>query len=501
MIIKINIYNKQTPFMINSNLALAFTGTVLMGFNINDLSARDPDHPNILMIVVDDLNDWVGVMNAHPNAKTPNIDRLAERGTLFTNAHAAAPISAPTRAAFLSGLRPSTTGIYSTINYPVLMKNPHIRRITLLPEYFSKHGYKTLSTGKIFHDGSPPEAFEVVGEARHNFGPKPEQRIAYTPPTGTHTSTDWGPYPDNEEKMNDWRYAMWTIDQLNQDHDRPFFLSVGFIRPHVPWHVPQKWFDMHPLENIMLPLNKKDQLDDLPETSIRFSELPAFPKLDWMQQESRWEKCVQAYLACCTSVDHYIGLVLDALENSQYADNTIIVFFSDHGYHLGTKGIFAKHTLWEESTRIPMIISRPSDTLANRTHKPVNHMDIYPTLLDLANLPVNPDNEGQSLVPLMDNPDSEGFYSSITTMGFGNHSIRTERWRFIQYEDGSRELYDHWTDPNEWYNLAPYDQYANVINELEKHLPSVNARWDANAPGNNWNQYLWDLFEKTRSDK
>ena len=473
-----------------------------MGFLGPDSVARDQDKPNILMIIVDDLNDWVGVLNAHPNAKTPNIDLLAERGTLFTNAHAAAPLCGPTRAALLTGLRPSTTGIYGQNNYSVLTQNPYVSKVTLLPGYFSKHGYKTLSTGKVFHEGSPRKAFDEVGEEIRDFGPWPPERVAYTPPEGLSTSTDWGAYPDSDEQMPDYRYAMWAIEQLNQDHNSPFFLSVGFVRPHVPLFVPQKWFDMHPLDNIVLPVNKDDQLDDLPETAIRFSELPQMPRLEWMKEQGRWERFVQAYLASCTFVDHCVGMVLDALDESQYARNTIVVFFSDHGYHVGTKGIFAKHTLWEEPTRIPMIISRPEDTSAKRTHKPVNHLDIYPTLVDLANLPDNPYNEGQSLVPLLDNPGSDGFEASITTHGYGNHSVRTERWRLIKYADGSKELYDHWTDPNEWHNLASQEQFSGIIEELQKHLPSEDALWDVNTfRGGHYNQYFRELFEQTQDIK
>lgn len=366
-----------------------------------------------------------------------------------------------------------------------------------MPEYFSVHGYKTLSTGKIFHEGSPRKAFDVVGEENRDFGPSPDERVAYTPPSGLNTSTDWGAYPESDKTMPDYQYAMWAIEQLQQDHDKPFLLCVGFVRPHVPLFVPQKWYDLHPLQNVILPLNKDDQLDDLPETSRRFSELPQMPKLDWMKKEDRWRKFTQAYLASCTFVDHYIGLVLDALEQSQYADNTIIVFFSDNGYHVGTKGVFAKHTLWEESTRVPMIISPSANTQANRTNKPVNHLDIYPTLLDMANLPPKPDNQGQSLVPLLDNPEAEGFSSSITTHGYGNHAVRTERWRLIQYEDGSEELYDHWTDPNEWYNLADKVQFADVLINLRSYLPTKNALWDPNTErGSDYNQYFIELFNK-----
>jgi len=479
---------------------LLFAALLLCGL---EAVAKNLKNPNILMIVVDDLNDWVGVMNGHPNTITPNIDRLAENGTLFTNAHAAAPLCGPTRAALLSGLRPSSTGLYGQARYSDLKENPYTSRVTLLPEYFSGHGYITISTGKIFHGRAPEEAFDIsLEQGTGYFGPFPEERMNWTSPDGHRTATDWGPYPENDEMMPDHEYAHWTVQQLQKEYDRPFFLSVGFVRPHVPLHVPQKWFDMHPIEGVMLPHHNENQFDDMPETALRFSHQMRMPNMEYMREGNRWKESVQAYLACVTFVDHYIGLVLDALEESPHADNTVVVLFSDHGYHIGEKGIWAKHTLWEESTRIPLIISRPGDSGLKRTHRPVNHIDIYPTLLDLAHLPPNPDNEGQSLVPLLENPEAEGFKASVTTHGFGNHSVRTERWRYIRYEDGSEELYDHWTDPNEWTNLALRSQYIDVIEELRGHLPEVNVPWDANVSrGSHYNQYMRDLFERTRSDR
>ncbi len=460
------------------------------------------EHPNILMIAIDDLNDWVGVMNAHPKADTPRIDALARRGTLFTNAHAAAPLCGPTRAALLSGLRPSTTGIYGHNNLKILLDNAEIDGTSLLPEYFRDHGYTTLSTGKIFHEGSPAEAFDRVGLESRDFGPRPEKRISYIPPGGRGTSTDWGVFPETDEDMPDYQSARWAADELRRDHDRPFFLSVGFVRPHVPWYVPEKWFDRHPLETIVLPPHRDSQFDDLPETALRFSELPAFPRMDWMREERRWEKAVQAYLASVSFVDHCVGIVLDALADGPHSGNTVIVLWSDHGYHLGEKGIWAKHTLWEESTRIPLVIVRPEDREPRQTHRPVNHTDLYPTLLDLAGLPPNPRNEGQSLVPLLDNPDAPGFEASITTHAYGNHAVRTEHWRYIRYEDGAEELYDHRADPHEWTNLAGRSQYESVLNTLRTHLPSRDAPWDpATSRGSDYNDFLKELFARTRADR
>lgn len=463
-------------------------------------AAKAGDKPNILFIMIDDLNDWVGVMNAHPNALTPNIDQLAERGMLFTNAHAASPICGPARAAILSGKHPSSTGVYGHANFPRLIQNPIMANVTMLPTYFANHGYKTMATGKVFHSGSPIEVFEVVGETRHEVGPRPDSRFEYTPPEGLTTSTDWGPYPEIDQRMPDYRYARWAEEQLMQEHDRPFFMAVGFFRPHAPWYVPQRWFDKHPIDGIRLPHHNESQFEDMPETAFRFSELPQMPTMEWMLQDGRWERSVQGYLASTSFVDYCIGIVLDALEASPHAENTIVVLVSDHGYHLGSKGIWAKHTLWEESTRVPLIIWRPSNMLPMRTHRPVNHIDLYPTFLELANLPPNPDNEGKSLVPLLDNPNAPGFYASLTTHGFRNHSIRTERWRLIQYEDGSEELYDHWSDPHEWRNLATLEQFEPVLEELRGFMPKHNELWDENYPGGgNYNDFLRDVYERNRT--
>ncbi len=461
---------------------------------------EDKERPNFLFILVDDLNDWVGAMGYHPNALTPNIDRLAERGTLFLNAHAAAPLCGPTRAAMMSSLRPSTSGIYGHNNLALLQKNPAISRVPLLPRYFADHGYATLATGKIFHEGAPVEMFDVVGEAKTDYGPFSPKRLGYTPPGGKGTSTDWGAYPESDEEMPDVRYARWTADQLGRSYDQPFALFVGFVRPHVPWTVPQRWFDMHPLEGIQRPPYKADDFDDLPETSRRFSDLPMMPKVEWMEQDQNWEKSVQAYLASVTFVDHCVGTVLDALEESPHADNTIVVLVGDHGYQLGEKGIWAKHTLWERSTRVPLVIARPGDREASRTSKPANHIDLFPTLVELAGLPPVPQHEGTSLAPLLDNPKADGYTASVTTHGYGNHSVRTERWRYIRYEDGAEELYDHDRDPNEWHNLAANPDYAPVVKDLRQHLPTTNAPWvPESSVGVVYNPFLVDIVNRTKA--
>jgi arylsulfatase A-like enzyme len=503
---RIHVFDKSYSMRFNSFLTVfARRGivslTLMMGLGLVAPALADAsnERPNILFIMVDDLNDWVGCMGGHPAAQTPNIDALAQRGTLFTNAHAAAPICGPTRAALLSGLRPSTTGIYGHNKLPVIRDNPHTHDATLLPEYFAKHGYKTLGTGKIFHEGSPPAVFDKVGVKSTNFGPRPDERFVYTPPKGHYTSTDWGAYPKRDEQLPDYRSAQWASQQLQKTHQKPFFMAVGFIRPHVPWYVPQKWFDKHPLSGIQRPVHRADPKSFLPETARAFSVLPPYPEKSWMEQEQRWEESIQGYLASTTFTDHYIGQVLDALAQSQYANNTTIVLVSDHGYHMGEKALWTKFTLWEQSTHVPMIIARPGDEQARRTHRPVNHMDLYPTLVDLANLPANPRNEGQSVVPLLNDPQATGFDASVTTHAYNNHAVRTERWRYIRYADGTEELYDHWTDPHELHNLADRAQYDEVIQRLRRHLPENNAAPDPDAKaGTAYNDYLRQVYREGR---
>src|SRR5699024_4679456 len=269
--------------------------------------------------------------------------------------------------------------------------------------------------------------------------------------------------------VSDYYYASWAIEKLEQNHDQPFFLGVGFVRPHVPWYVPQHWLDMYPLENIQLPPYLEDDMEDIPEVGQRMAFMPPMPTRDYLKEQGQWKEMIQAYLASITFMDHQLGRVLRALEESPYADNTIIVLFSDHGYHLGEKNRVAKMSLWERDTRVPLIFSGPGIDSNLRSSRPVGLIDIYPTLLDLSHLPENHQNEGQSLTPLMEDVDREWPYPVITSFGPGNISLRSDRFRYIQYEDGSEEFYDHRNDPNEWHNLAKDAKHkTKVKSEIEK---------------------------------
>ena len=431
--------------------------------------------PNVLMISIDDMNDWVGFMNGHPNTKTPHMDRLAARGTVFMNAHTASPHCSPSRTAIMSGLRPSTTGIYAQTKDRDLAKTP-AGKGPYLSNWFANNGYKTMGKGKVFHEYAPKGAFQEFDGTREKprFGPKPKQRFKWDKKG---TGTDWGAFPEHNEDIPDMQTANWAVQQLQQDHKKPFFLAVGFVLPHVPWYAPQEWFDLHPLDSIEVPPYMKDDMDDIPKMGKQIADMPSMPTTEWMKENHEWKKAIQAYLATISIVDYCVGTVIEALEESGYAKNTVVILWSDHGYHLGEKNRFAKQSLWERSTRVPLVITAPGYKGGQFTEAPASLMDVYPTLLDLCGLPENPTNEGVSLVPLLKNPDVDWPHVALTTYGENNHSVRSKRYRYIRYEDGSEELYDHQADPNEWKNLAANPEYEAIKADLKKGLPTVNTPW------------------------
>ncbi|MBD1391454.1 sulfatase-like hydrolase/transferase [Neiella sp. HB171785] len=439
------------------------------------LKALQQKYPNVLMLIVDDLNDWVGAMNGHPNAKTPNIDRLAQQGTLFTNAHASAPLCGPSRASIMTGLAPSTTGIYGHIHDDDIRKaSDKTAHSVFLSEYFRKHGYYTAAVGKVFHEDVPEGSFDDFGGRVPLFGPYPEKNFKWDQPK---TSTDWGPFPERDDQMPDYDSAHWMADKLAEKHDKPFFMACGFLRPHVPWHVPQKWFDMHPIEEIQVPAYLADDLRDVPEIARVITDHPMMPTTQWAIDKGEYRNIVQAYSASVSFVDSCVGIVLDALENSEYADNTAVVLWGDHGYHIGEKDKFAKMTLWERATRTPLIIKPPKSHGSQVSNKPVSLLDLYPTLVKMCGLPANPNNEGRDLTPLLHDPDGNWNHAVVTTYGANNHAVKTERYRYIRYEDGSEELYDHQNDANEWRNVAADPAYADIKLALVNHLPTENAVW------------------------
>lgn len=446
------------------------------------------DKPNVLFISVDDLNNWIGCLNNYSNTKTPNIDKLADRGVLFSNAHCQAPLCGPSRASIMTGLRPSTTGIYGMVpDNQVRSENPATKDIIFLPEYFRKRGYYTMGVGKLFHQHAPDDLFDESGGRVKGMGPYPEERFVWDGFGKSdrkkygRTNTDWGAFPEADSLMPDHQSADWVIERLNKEYDKPFFMGLGFLRPHVPLYVPQKWFDMHPLEGIEVAPYFSDDLNDIPPVGLKINDLPMMPSTEWARNSDEWKKIIQAYLACISFVDYEIGRVISALEENGYADNTIIVFWSDHGYRLGEKGTFAKHGLWESATKAPLLFSAPNLPKGKVIDAPVELLSIYPTLLELAELPAYERNEGTSLVSMMLNKEAiEGSYA-ITTFGMNNHSVKASGYRYIQYEDGTEEFYDHKNDPNEWQNQAGNSDYAADFKALKQLLPVKNANWDPNS--------------------
>lgn len=448
--------------------------------------------PDVLLIMVDDLNDWIGCMGGHPQAKTPNIDRLAARGVTFMNAHCQAPICGPSRASLMTGLLPSTTGIYGQISDRKLRgASDAVEGVPFLPEAL---GHFSMGVGKLFHNHAPEGVFDESGGRESGFGPKPPKRLKWD---RQKTSTDWGPFPERDEEMPDFRTADWAVERLQGERrdGSPFFLAVGFLRPHVPWHVPKKWFDLYPPDELETPPYLPGDQNDVPEISRRLHEVPMMPTTEWAKESGEWRNIVQAYLACVSFVDHQVGRVLNALDASEFADNTIVVLCGDHGYHIGEKNRFAKHSVWEEATRTPLILAGPGIQEGRKCSKPVGLIDLYPTVLDLCGETPQSSNEGHSLKPLLEDPGAEWDHVAITTYGRNNHAVRNEHFRYIRYEDGSEELYDHRDDDAEWKNLADDPGSAAVKQELASRLPAQNAPWSPSSIYD-YNDYLKEHRER-----
>lgn len=426
------------------------------------------ERPNVLLIAIDDLNDWVGCLGGHPQAKTPHLDRLAERGVLFSNAHCQAAVCNPSRASLMTSLYPETSGIYFLS--PSLNRVPELKGVLTMPERFAKEGYEVAAAGKLFHSVEAKQYFPEWAGSFGGFGPMPKKKISQ--PHG-HPLWDWGAFPEKDEMMPDSKIAGWAEKKLAAlPENKPFFLAVGFYRPHVPMFVPKRWFDMHPLEEIRLPEVKADDLDDLSAYAIDLTRKKhVAPVQSWIEESGEWAHAVQSYLASIRFVDDCVGRVIDALDESGARDNTIVVLFSDHGFHLGEKQRWAKRSLWEDGTRVPVVIVAPGMQAGGVSPKPVGLIDLYPTLLDLAGLEGDPVHEGHSLRPLLKDPDAEWPHLARTSFGPENVALRSENFRYIRYADGSEEFYDHRKDPNEWNNLARNPEMREAMDRHARQLP------------------------------
>jgi arylsulfatase A-like enzyme len=480
--------------------------------------AAEP-RPNVLFIAIDDQNDWVGPLGGHPLVQTPCLDRLAARGTTFLNAHCQAPLCNPSRTSLLLGLRPTTTGIYGLAPAPRAL--PELRRRVSLPQHFAAHGYRTAATGKIYHGGTgagggnqrtgglPLEPEFQVTAPFGGVGSKPPQKLIGPTPMGNNPLMDWGVWPlDNDDTgKGDYQVATWIVEQIRTaPREQPFFIAAGFFLPHVPCYATQKWFGLYPDDDRVLPKVLADDRADTPRFSWYLHWSLPEPRLKWMETNNQWCHLVRSYLACTSFVDAQIGRLLDALDESGHTNDTIVVVWSDHGWHLGEKGITGKNTLWERSTRVPLILAGHGVKPGQRCTQPVELLDLYPTLIELAGLTARDDLEGLSLGPQLRDASTRRERPAITSHNQGNHGIRSERWRYIHYADGSEELYDMQADPNEWHNLAAKPEHAAIIAEHKKWLPAVDR---PPAPGSanriltydkTTDEALWEGQPVRRSD-
>lgn len=458
-----------------------------------DAADRDKRRPDVLFIVVDDLNDWNTFFDPDAWIKTPNLNRLADRGMRFTRAYCASPACNPSRAAALTGLRPTTTGVYgnkSDWRKAVPDRNTIMQR-------FMEAGYDVRGAGKIFHHHLGGAFHD--DQSFHDFHPMraqryPAQKLNRAPDYGSR-NTDWGAWPADETESIDFQTANYCIDTLNrrEETDQPLFLACGIFKPHSPFFAPQEFHT--PYREVTLPLRKQNDWDDLPPGAVSLLRTK-----QWFWQGMRkvererpgaYADFVRAYAACVAFADAQIGRVIEALDRSANRDNTIIVLWSDHGFHLGEKNHIEKFALWEKSNHIPFLVVAPGVTKAqSRCVRPIDTTVLYPTLLELCHLGADPTCDGTSIVPLLRKPNSPWNRPALMTYMRGNHAVRSERWRYIRYADGSEELYDHDADPNEWRNIAGMPGLRSVIERHRGWLPKTEAKQvsDRSAKRDNRNE-------------
>lgn len=464
-------------------------------------AAQPAKKPNVLFIAVDDLNDWVNCMGGRRGVHTPNLDRLAARGVLFTNAHCPAPACNPSRVSVMTGVAPSSSGVYN--NGQDWRRSPRLKSAVTLPEHFRAGGYEAYGGGKIFHalswivDGYGKQQNEAGLWDRYwpsatNPMPEPQWPRAagakragngyvYSKPIAVGKDIkgrpahffDWGPDEQPESGTADYKVVDWAAGELARRHDKPFFHAVGIFRPHIPWYAPVKYFELYPKKDVFLPKVLEGDLDDVPKRG-HYGIRKSWHR--WIVGNDEWRGAVQGYLASISFADAQVGRLLDALDAGPHAGNTIVALWSDHGMHIGEKQQWEKFTLFEESTRVPFMIVAPGVTRPGSTcDRPVNLLDLYPTLNELCGLPARDDLDGVSLVPLLKDPKAQWDRPSITTWGRNNHSARGQRYRYIRHPNGEEQLYDHKVDPDEFKNLASTPGLSDVKERLGKWFPKINA--------------------------
>ena len=454
----------------------------------NLLGIAQDNRPNILFILVDDLNDWQGFMGGHPNAFTPHMDKLSQKGLTFTNAHCDAPICNPSRTSLLSGIAPYKNGVYNNIDN--WRDSKVLQGINDLPRHLQNNGYYTMGVGKLFHHNSWPadweQAFDEYGGrlGGHNFRLfSPEFDYPWAGIEGSSNyAFHWGPidYPEAEE-LSDPKLAAWSVERLKKDYEKPFFMMVGFHSPHTPLTSPREFHERFNNEEVLLPPVNENDLEDMPVTGRQIATAGSYdmPHGTYSQAKDRniHHGIVKNYLAACTYVDAQIGKVLEALEKSKHRENTIVILTSDHGWSLGQHTHFRKYALWEPETHVPFIIYQPNHkTNGLKTDEMVSLLDIYPTIIDWAQLPPPGHQlDGKSLKPLLEDPQYKFDKPNLITLGRHNQAVRDKRWKYIRYIDGGEELYDLLNDPHEWHNLTGVKRHARIKSKLAAHLPAENV--------------------------
>jgi len=442
--------------------------------------------PNVLLIVIDDCAPDVVSLNEARAVPTPNMARLARRGAVFSNAYCAAPACGPSRSALLTGIHPSVSGVYQ--NDQSFRKGPEwLRRVVTLPGRLKSEGYLTAGYGKVFHSGEQSDVNRQVWTEGHYYPLSVEEDHAAGRhvPAGEHVRGSnegewtWGPLPDDfdradERKMlQDTRNAGRAARLVSQPQAAPFFCALGLYRPHVSWYVARRYYDRFPLDSIQPPQGLLwDDLDDLPPAAHWFRQSPVFRDI---QERGLWKRALQAKYASISYADEQIGRVLDALDNGPHRANTYVVVAGDNGWHTGQKRRFSKFALWELACRVPLIVAGPGIATGLR-RTPVSLLDLYPTLLALSGA-ARPAHSlgGVDLTPVLRRQQASRGKPVLTTMGANNHSLRTDRFRYIRYSNGDEELYDHEADPHEWINLAPKPEHAALKERLARLLPEHNA--------------------------
>lgn len=467
-------------------LFLTLTGCVVFalpgcnGTKVTGVETKADNRPNVVIIITDDQNDY-GFFKAYPGTKVPHLDDFKNTSITFRHAYTASPVCGPSRAAFFSGLYPHTTGAY--LNGADPWRQGMLAHTENLPELFKRSGYKTFGNGKLFHAklANGREANLWDNEAFHGgFGPFPKQEDRITGKDDESSAgakfwgvTEWtGPDEDFPDVVN----ANTSIEFLQQNHDRPFLLVYGLWRPHTPFTAPKRFFDLYDPNKIVLPKGYRDgDLDDVPPYGHKLSKIWGHRwKNSGKAEPQNWQRILHGYLAATSFADWNVGRVIAALDKSQYADNTIVIFWSDNGYHLGEKNHYEKATVWEAAALIPAAMRLPGGKNNGKTIlQPIVNLDFFPTLVDYCQLEKpNHTLEGKNLRPLLENPQTTWERPAITSYGEKVFSARDLRYRYIQYPDDTEELYDHENDPYEFNNLADDNNYDAIKTRLKLWNPT-----------------------------